>query len=501
MESSIISILPPILAILISLITKEVNLSLGIGLFVGAAIYCSFQPVNTITTAFDVLGARAYANMGVIIFVIFLGMIIVLMAKSNATAKYAQWANKKLKTRKQGLLATLFLGLIIFVDDYFSCLTVGTIMKPIVDNNKTMSKEKLAFLIDALAAPICMIAPLSSWSAAVSSSLPPESPINGFQLFVRSIPSNFYSLFCIAFIVMTIILNVDFGKMKESEDEANSSNYSTINSKGLTDEMLSGKDGHGTIMDLLLPVIAIVVFSILAMLYTGEFFTSGVTLVDAFANCDAVTGLVLGTFSTLLFMAILYLPRKVITTKAFLDSLVDGFKYMVPSILILCLAWALGGICGADYLNVGGFVADMVNKYNFSFEIVPAVFFVVAVVLAFSTGTSWGTFAILLPIAIAVFQNEISTLTILTTGAVLGGSVCGDHLSPISDTTILSSTASGCDHYKHFSTQLPYGIFIALVCFVSFVISGLMNNVYVGLILGVAVMLAILVVLKVRRKA
>lgn len=434
MEASFWALIPPILAIIISLITKEVNLSLVIGIIVGCGVYCRFNPFTTVTTMFDIMSSKVYGNMGVLFFIVLLGMIVHLMNMSGATHEYAKWASKKLKTRKQSMLATMALGIIIFVDDYFNCLTVGTVMRPITDKNK-VSREKLAYIIDSTAAPICIIAPISSWAAAVSSSLPDGSTIDGFQLFMKTIFCNYYSWFSLGMILLTVLFSADFGKMREFEKKA-------VNGElNIEANEETNTERRGKVLDLILPVVFLIAFSILSMLYTGGLF-EGASIGDAFANCDAILGLAMGAAYSVIFVALLYLPRKIVTPKEFLDGLVQGFINMVPATLILTFAWTLSGICGTDYLNAGGFVASVVEKYSISLNLMPAIFFVVALLLAFSTGTSWGTFAILLPITVSVFGNQLLPLTAITTAAVLGGSVCGDHISPISDTTILSSTGA-----------------------------------------------------------
>lgn len=483
MESTFWAILPPIVAILISLKTKEVNLSLLIGILFGVAIYTNFNPFEMIETTFEVMGNRIYGNIGVLFFIILLGMIVHLMNKSGATHRYAMWASKKLKTKKQSLIATMLLGIIIFVDDYFNCLTVGTVMRPITDRNK-VSREKLAYIIDSTAAPICIIAPISSWAAAVSSSLPEGSSINGFQLFMKTIFNNYYSWFSLILIFLTIIFAVDFGKMKKYESDANKGIY-----KYHKDEKIKLGNSKGKVIDLILPVIGLIIFSIISMLYTGGLF-NGVSIVNAFANCDAILGLAMGAAYTIILVALLYLPRKIVTFKEFLDGLVQGFINMVPAVLILTFAWTLGGICGSNYLNAGGFIASMVSKYNISLVLMPAIFFVISLLLAFSTGTSWGTFAILLPITVSVFGDVPSTLMVMTTAAVLGGSVCGDHISPISDTTILSSTGAGCNHINHVSTQLQYGLLVAIITFICYILSAITKNGIIGIVLGIILLLS-----------
>lgn len=490
METTFWALMPPVLAILVSLITKEVNLSLFIGIVVGAIIYTGGNPFSSVTTIFDIMSDKVQGNMGVLIFIILLGMIVYLMNLSGATYKYARWASGRLKTKKQTLLATMALGIIIFVDDYFNCLTVGTVMRPITDRNG-ISREKLAYIIDSTAAPICIIAPISSWAAAVSSSLPDGSKIDGFQLFMKTIVCNYYSWFSLGLILLTICAAVDFGKMRKFEMEITGSKNNPEEIK------MENNACRGEVIDLLLPVGALIAFSIVSMLYTGGLFSGEAqTIGTAFADCDAITGLAMGALYTVVFLALLYLPRKIVSCRQFLDGLVEGFKNMVPAALILVFAWTLSGICGSGYLNLGGFVAGVVEKYSVSLTFMPAIFFVAALLLAFSTGTSWGTFAILVPITVSVFGDQMTSLLVMTTAAVLGGSVCGDHISPISDTTILSSTGAGCDHIRHVESQMQYGILAASVTFISYVVSGITVNSFLGLILGFFVLVLVTWILK-----
>lgn len=490
MNATFWALVPPILAIVISLITKEVNLSLFAGILVGAILFTGGNPFTTVTTMFDVMADKVKGNMGVLIFIILLGMIVFLMNQSGATHRYALWAARKLKTKRSTLIATMFLGIIIFVDDYFNCLTVGTVMRPIADRNK-ISREKLAYIIDSTAAPICIVAPISSWAAAVSSYLPEGSSIDGFTLFIKSIVSNYYSWFCIALILFTSLLSVDFGKMRKYEIEAMASKLNEENDN--TEEY--GKVGKGRVLDLVLPVLALIIFSIICMLYTGGLFSGeAATIGEAFANCDAITGLAMGGLFTVIFLAILYLPRKIVTPKQYLDGLVEGFKNMVPATLILVLAWTLGGICGADYLDAGGFVGAFVQQNNISLTFMPVIFFIIALLLAFSTGTSWGTFAILLPIAVAVFQDQMTPTMVMTVSAVLGGGVCGDHVSPISDTTILSSTGAACNHINHVASQLEYGIVVAVATIISYIIGSLIQNAWIALIIGIVLIFLFVVI-------
>ena len=482
MNATFWALVPPLIAIIISLITKEVNLSLFAGIAVGSLIFTGGNVFSSATTAFEIMGSKVQGNMGVLIFIIILGMIVHLMNMSGATYQYAQWASKRLKSKKQSLLATMALGIIIFVDDYFNCLTVGTVMRPITDKNR-ISREKLAYIIDSTAAPVCIIAPISSWAAAVSSSLPDGSSIDGFTLFIKTIVCNYYSWFSLAFILITTLLAVDFGKMKQFE--------LAVQKEPIADAVFTeNKEYRGKVIDLILPVVGIIAFSIVSMLYTGGYFEGGISIGEAFANCDAIMGLAMGALYTVLFLALLYLPRKIVTPKEFLDGLVEGFKNMVPATLILVLAWTLSGICGGDYLNAGGFVASIVESYHISMTFMPAIFFVVAVLLAFSTGTSWGTFAILLPITVSVFSDQMTSMMVMTTAAVLGGSVCGDHLSPISDTTILSSTGAGCDHINHVESQIQYGGVVAIVTFSSYLLAGVLRYQLVGMMVGLVGLIA-----------
>lgn len=491
MEATFWALVPPILAIVISLITKEVNLSLFVGILVGALLYTGFNPFSTATTTFDIMSNKVQGNMGVLIFIILLGMIVHLMNLSGATHQYAMWASKKLKTKKQSLLATMALGIIIFVDDYFNCLTVGTVMRPITDKYH-VSREKLAYIIDSTAAPICIIAPISSWAAAVSSYLPDGSSIDGFSLFMKTIFCNYYSWFSLALILFTTLLAVDFGKMRRFEMAALNTGTKMQDEPGEDPGRYPGK-----VIDLLLPVLSLIVLSIVSMLYTGGLFSGeAASIGEAFANCDAITGLAMGALYTIGFLALLYLPRKIVTPKQFLNGLVEGFKNMVPATLILVFAWTLSGICGGEYLNAGGFVANMVEKYSVSLSFMPALFFIVALLLAFSTGTSWGTFGILLPITVSVFADQMTPLMIMTTAAVLGGGVCGDHISPISDTTILSSTGAECNHINHVESQMQYGLVVAAVALVFYLISGFTENHIIGLIGGIVALFLFTIVIK-----
>ena len=491
MEGTYLALLPAILAIIVSLISKEVNLSLLFGIAVGGLIYCDFNVFTAISTILEIMAEKVHGNMNVLIFIILLGVIVYLMNLSGASHEYAVWAGEKLKNKKQTLLATMALGIIIFIDDYFNCLTVGTVMKPISDEKK-ISREKLAYIIDSTAAPVCIMAPISSWAVAVSSSIPKESGLDGFQLFLKTISCNFYPWLSLVMVLGTTILAVDFGKMRKRELEAMSGKYQYISET----KTVEGKIGKGKVRDLILPVLALIVLSLICMLYTGGFFTDGASFQYAMGHCDAATSLAMAAIFAVLFIAVIYLPRKVISGKDYIDGIVYGFKNMVPTVLILTFAWTLSGICSADYLDAGGYIAHLVVKYQLPFLWMPAIFFVIAIFLALSTGTSWGTFAILLPIALSVFQNQESAVMVLTISAVLGGSVCGDHISPISDTTILSSTGAECHHISHVETQLQYGLVVAAVSFAAYILCAVTGVIWMGIPLGIAAILIILLGIK-----
>lgn len=489
LAQTIWTVLPPLIAIGLALWTKEVYFSLLVGIVSGALMYANFNPLGALETTFTIMGEKVGGNINIIIFLVLLGMLVALMNKSGATRAYGRWAVRSIKSKRGALAATSALGVLIFVDDYFNCLTVGTVMRPVTDAHK-ISRAKLAYIIDATAAPVCIIAPISSWAAAVGSSLPEGSGIDGFMLFLQTIPYNLYALLTLAMIVFMICTNFDFGSMKRSLAKEAEVGVDAAENK---DELVVENE-RGRIYDLLVPILVLIVLCILAMLYTGGIL-NGVGIVNAFADCDASLSLAIGSFCTLIVTFLLYIPRKVITFRQFAESLVDGFKAMVPAILILTFAWTLSGVCSEDYLNLGGYVKDIVSASNMSLSLLPAIFFLIALGLAFATGTSWGTFAILIPIAMAVFGADIGTLMVVTVSAILAGAVCGDHISPISDTTILSSTGAQCNHIEHVSTQIPYAMLVAGCAFVGYIVSGLANNGWLGLLTGAVLLFAALLAL------
>lgn len=496
MDSSIFigtwwSLVPPLLAIILALITKEVYSSLFLGVAVGALMYTGFHPWNAFVAFFDIM--KDSMNLNILIFDVLLGMIIVLMAKSGGSAAYGKWAGNKIKSKKSASLATMGLGVLIFVDDYFNCLTVGSVMRPVTDRYK-VSRAKLAYIIDATAAPVCIIAPISSWAAAVNSYVPEDAGITGFQLFLRTIPYNLYALLTLAMVLYIILTGFDFGLMKKHEDNAEKGDLFTSGAEEFEQIKQEETEAKGHVMDLILPVAVLIISAVGAMIYTG--FLGGATdIVTAFAGCDAETSLIFATMITVLFMLVLYLPRKVVTFKGFMDSFVEGFKLMIPAVAILIFAWSLKGV--GDALGIASFVEGVVGSHASASVIVPAIMFAIAVFLSFSTGTSWGTFAILVPIVVALFSSGNNLeMMIISVSAVLAGAVCGDHVSPISDTTVMSSAGAQSNHMNHVSTQMQYAAVVAAVCIVGYIIAGIVRVWWIVLGISLVLLLVVLTVMK-----
>lgn len=489
--ATFISLLPPLIAIVLALITKEVYMSLFIGILSGSLLYTMFHPVQTVTKTFDTIISKLADgwNVGIIIFLVILGIMVSLINKAGGSAAYGEWAAKKIKGRRGASLATFALGAMIFVDDYFNCLTVGSVMRPVTDKSK-VSRAKLAYLIDATAAPICIIAPISSWAAAVTS-VAPEG--EGLSLFIKSIPYNFYALLTIVMVIAISLMNFDFGPMKKHELNAINGDIFTTGKEENETEVKPANAKKGKVLDLVLPVIVLIISCVIGMVYTGGFF-EGVDFITAFSECDASVGLVLGSFIALAFTFIYYLVTRRLNFKEATDSFTEGFKAMVPAIMILTFAWTLSGIT----MDLGAkvFVAEFVRANAAGLTwLLPAIVFLIAVGLSFSTGTSWGTFGILLPIVCAVFPGG-GELMIISISACLAGAVCGDHCSPISDTTIMASAGAQCNHMNHVSTQLPYALTVAAVTFVTFLIAGLVQNALIVLPIGIVLMVATLLVIK-----
>lgn len=494
---TIMALMPPVIAIILALVTKEVYSSLFVGIVSAGLLVAEFKPVATLNTVLNDGFISSLAdswNVGILIFLVLLGIIVALINKAGGSAAFGNWAKKHIKTRVGAQLATFVLGVLIFVDDYFNCLTVGSVMRPVTDSHK-ISRAKLSYLIDATAAPICMIAPISSWAAAVSGVVEGQ---NGLELFIKAIPYNFYSLLTIFMIIAISLMKFDYGPMKKHEANALLGDlHSDANVISETEEIVD--DGKKrSVWDLVFPVVILVASCVAGMLYSGGFFTDGVSFVDAFAGCDASVALSWGAIIALVVTIIYLLVRRVITFKDAMECVPNGFIAMVPPILILTFAWTLSGLTGmlgADVYVAGlmeGAAAGLTN-------LLPAIIFLVAVVLAFSTGTSWGTFGILIPIVVSVFSAS-STLLTIGISACLAGAVCGDHCSPISDTTIMSSAGAKCNHINHVSTQLPYALTVAAVSFVAYVVAGFVQNWLIVLPVSIVVMFVVLYAIKMATK-
>lgn len=485
------SLLPPVLAIILALITKEVYSSLFVGIVVGAFMYAEFQPWNAFTAIFDIM--KESMNINILFFLVMLGMIVVLMSRSGGSAAYGKWAISKIKSKKVALLATMGLGVLIFVDDYFNCLTVGSVMRPVTDRYK-ISRAKLAYIIDATAAPVCIIAPISSWAAAVNSYVPKGAHMTGFELFLRTIPYNLYAILTLLMVLYLILTGFDFGLMKKHEMNAENGDLFTSGAEEFQNAQQEELKEGGHVADLILPVVLLIVSAIGAMIYTG--YLGGATdVITAFSGCDSERSLIFAGTVTILFCLVWYLPRKVMTFKDFMDSFIEGFRLMIPAIAILVFAWSLKGI--GDSLEIGSFVERVVGQNASASIFIPAIIFVIAIFLAFSTGTSWGTFAILVPIVIAMFpaQGHLEMM-IISVSAVLAGAVCGDHVSPISDTTVMSSAGAQSNHMNHVSTQLPYAMVVAAVCFVGYILAAVIQVWWIVLLLSAAMLLVVLTVMR-----
>ena len=496
--ATILSLLPPVIAIALALITKEVYVSLFVGILSGALMYSNWNIWGMVTNTTDVMIGKVSDswNVGILIFLVLLGMMVSLINKAGGSAAYGRWASQHIKTRTGAIISTAFLGMLIFIDDYFNCLTVGSVMKPVTDKHN-VSRAKLSYIIDATAAPVCIIAPISSWAAAVSS-VAPEG--QGLTLFIQSIPYNLYALLTLACVIIMAVMKLDFGPMKLHEENALKGDLFTTAARPYA-EAAEEENGRGKVIDLVLPIVALIVSCVVTMIYTGGFFDaeggSYMNFVDAFGNSDASVGLVLGAFIAMAFTLVLYFPRKVITFKQFTDSFAEGFKAMVPAILILTFAWTLSGV--TSQMGATVFVAEFVRtSASHLANLLPAIVFLIAIGLAFATGTSWGTFGVLLPIVCAVFPS--GELMIISVAACLAGAVCGDHCSPISDTTIMASTGGQCDHINHVNTQLPYAMMVAGVSFVGYILAGFVQNAWIVLPVSAAILVAVLFLIRATQK-
>ena len=484
------AILPPIVAIGLALITKEVYISLFIGILSGALLYTGFQPLPSLEAVFTIIAEKIGENSNIIIFLTLLGMLVCLLEKSGASGAYGDWAAKKISSKRGVLGATSLLGALIMVDDYFICLTTGTVMSPVADK-KGISRTKLAYIVCSTAAPICILVPISSWATAVTTSLPKDSAINGFNMFLQTIPFNFFALLTLFMLAFLVVANFDFSTIKKLEDNYLKNNVATEQSNLQT-------ESKGKISDLILPLVGLVVFCVGALLYTGGYFNGGVSIATAFNECNSSLALAIGSFLTLILTGLWYLPRKTVKFMEFAEAFSDGFKSMAPAILILTFAWTLEGICNGC-LNLGGYVSDLVSQNATLLNLMPALFFLVSTGLAFATGTSWGTFTILIPIAVTIF-GDICPLMIITVAATLGGSICGDITSPISDTTVIVSAGTGCSYMDHVSTQIPYSFLVAGVSLIGYLVSGFTESGLYGLITSTALLTVILSALYIKHK-
>ena len=555
--SSALSLLPPVVAIGLSLITKEVYTSLFLGCLVGGFLYANFNPVLAVTSTFDTLCTAVGGNLGIVAFLVILGIIVVLMNRSGGSKAYGDWAKKKIKTKRGALLATMVLAIVLGVDDYFNNLTTGNVMRPVTDSHN-ISRAKLAYMCDATAAPVCIMMPISSWAAAVSGVADTMEGVSGLQLFISAIPWNYYALLTLFMLVVLAVFDLDYGPMKVHEDNAKKGDLYTTPERPYANADDSKNSTNGKVTDLVIPVIILIIFCVTGLLYTGGMFEGGISVIDAFSNCDAPTGLMYGSFLALVLIFAFYMIRRTMTFSQFTDCIAEGFNIMVPAILILTFAWTISdvtnGLLGAKYFvadamaSVAGsfanllpaviflvacglgfatgtswgtfgililcfawtisgvtngllgakfFVADAMGAVASNFaNFLPAVIFLVAVGLGFATGTSWGTFGILSPIVVSTFGVDAGTILTIGIAACLAGAVCGDHCSPISDTTILASTGAQCFHLNHVKTQLPYALTVAAVAFVNYIFAGLIQNVIVNLIIAFASMFIVLMALR-----
>lgn len=492
--ATIWALLPPLVAIVLALITKEVYSSLFVGIVVGALIYSGFKFEGTVTQIFEGGIIKVLAdsyNVGILIFLVILGSVVCMMNKAGGSAAFGRWASKKIHTRVGAELAAIILGILIFIDDYFNCLTVGSVMRPVTDRHH-VSRAKFAYLIDATAAPVCIIAPISSWAAAVSGFVEGQ---DGLAIFVRTIPYNFYAILTIVMMVGMVLMKTEFGAMRTHEINALNGDLYTTSARpyeNATDD--ETPNPRGKVIDLVIPIVVLIICCVISMIYTGGFF-SGTDFVTAFSQSDASTGLAMGSAFGLVFAIIFYMIRRVVNFRDCMGCIPEGFKAMVPAIMILTFAWTLKAM--TDSLGAAVFVEEAMRSVAGGIEVIlPAIIFLVGCGLAFATGTSWGTFGILIPIVVAVFEKSSPEMMIISMSACMAGAVCGDHCSPISDTTIMASAGAQCDHVTHVSTQLPYALLAAAVSFVTYIVAGFVKTAWIALPVGIVLMLIVLFVIK-----
>lgn len=491
--ATIWSLVPPVVAIVLALITKEVYSSLFVGILIGGAFWAGFKPEATILHVFQdgVVGVLTDSyNMGILVFLVILGVMVCMMNKAGGSAAFGRWAKEHIKTRVGAQLATITLGVLIFIDDYFNCLTVGSVMRPVTDSHN-VSRAKLAYLIDATAAPICIIAPISSWAAAVTGFVKGE---DGFSIFIRAIPYNYYAILTVIMMVTLVLAKEDYGPMKAHEKNAIEGDLFTTGDRPFENTSENAIYNKGKVIDLVFPILSLIVCCVIGMIYSGGFF-SGTGFVEAFSESDASVGLMLGSFFAMVITIVFYVVRKVLRFSDSMACIPEGFKAMVPAILILTFAWTLKAM--TDSLGAAPFVASVMNSAAGGLmNLLPAIIFLVGCFLAFATGTSWGTFGILIPIVVAVFQGTNETMMIISISACMAGAVCGDHCSPISDTTIMASAGAQCNHVNHVSTQLPYAMTVAAVSCITYVIAGILQNAVICLVIGIALQIGVLLAIK-----
>ena len=488
------SLVPPVVAIVLALITKEVYSSLFIGIVIGGLFYSGFSFEGTFNHVLNdgIISVLSDSyDVGILVFLVILGVMVSLMNRTGGSAAFGRWAQDHIKTRTGAQFATVLLGVLIFIDDYFNCLTVGSVMRPITDKHN-ISRAKLSYLIDATAAPVCIIAPISSWAAAVTGFVPGE---DGFSLFMRAIPYNFYAILTITMMVVITAGKIDYGPMRKHEDNAILNNdIFTTEDRPYAEAVENLTDGKGKVIDLVFPIITLIILCAAGMLYSGGFIREN-DFIAAFSNSDASVGLSLGSLFALVITLIFYMVRRVMSLSECMECIPDGFKAMVPAILILTFAWTLKAM--TDSLGAADYVAGIMSSGAESFmNFLPAIIFVIGCFLAFATGTSWGTFGVLIPIVVAVFAGSDETMMIISISACMAGAVCGDHCSPISDTTIMASAGAQCNHINHVNTQLPYAVTVAAVSFVSYILAGFMKSV---IVLPIAIVLMIIVLMVIRK--
>lgn len=499
-NAGFLSLIPPILAIVLALATKEVIFSLIVGVISGTTIYAIMTHIGftgIFTTTATIMSSKLADNTSMILFLCFLGILITLISKSGGATAYGNWASTKLKSKRSVLLATGLLGIFFSIDDYFHCLSVGTLMRPVTDKAK-ISREKLAYQIDAIGAPLCIIMPISSWAAAVISYFPENGSLTGMSAFLSAIPMNLYAMLTLFMVFyLSIRPNSDYGPMKIAEERAQRGIFSTSNSTEAEEELkqYQKEDSKGKVCDLVIPILVLLVFSVSIMLGLGGFFSGeGLSIADALGNIDAAEALALAAFCSLIFAFIYFLARRVLTFKEFFGCISQGIFTMVPACVILTLAWSIASVC-RDYLLTGEYVAEVVQNSGIPIQLLAPMIFIVACFLSFSTGTAWGTFGILIPIVISICEIAVPGMIITCLSATLAGSVFGDHCSPISDTTILSSTGAQCNHLKHVGTQIPYAVTVGICCFIGYIIAGFTNSLGQGASTGIALAISLVILI------